>query len=74
MSGGRRNRVNDLLEAFSLGDGCATFLAYMVILVAFVVCVFALWVLFTTPSPPPLKWDSSLATQFPGNELWTPVR
>ena len=45
MSGGRRDRVNDLFEAFSLGDGCATCLAYVVILVAFIVCVSALWTL-----------------------------
>jgi len=47
MSGRGRNRLNDLFEAVSLGDGCATCLAYVVILVAFVVCVYALW----TPVP-----------------------
>jgi len=72
MSGGRRDRVNDLFEAFSLGDGCATCLVWVLIIVAFVVCVYALWVLFTTPSPPPLTWDPSLATHLPGNEQWTP--
>ena len=72
MSANGRDRLNELLGAFSLGDGCATCLVWVIIIVALVVCVFALWVLFTTPSPPPLKWDPSLATQLPGNEQWTP--
>jgi len=50
----RRDTLNELLDVFLIGDGCASFLAYVVIVVAFVVCVFSLWVLFTTPSPPPL--------------------
>ena len=66
MSTHRRDTLNELLDAFLIGDGCATFLAYVFIIVAFVVCVFSLWILFTTPSPPPLKWDPSLATQLHG--------
>jgi len=69
----KRDTLNELLDAFLIGDGCATLLAYVVIVVAFVVCVFSLWVLFTTPSPLPLKWDQSLATQIPGNQGDTPT-
>ena len=52
-----RDTLNELLDAVLIGDGCATFLAYIVIFVVFVVCVYALWILFTTPTPlPSASW------------------
>ena len=68
-----RDTLNELLDAVLIGDGCATFLAYVVAIVVFVVCTYSLWVLFTTPSPPPLRRDPSLATQLPGTLPDTPA-
>ena len=43
MSSGKRDRLNELLEAFSISDGCATFLAYVLVLVLVVVGLSAWW-------------------------------
>ena len=66
MSEKRRDTLNELLDGLLIGDGCAMVLAYIVIVVMLVVSVYSLWILFTTPAPPPLHWDPSLATQIPG--------
>jgi len=43
VSSGKRDRLNELLEAFSLSDGCATFLAYVLVAVLLVITVSAWW-------------------------------
>ena len=43
MGSGSRDRLNEFLEAFSLSDGCATFLAYVLVIVLLVVGVSVWW-------------------------------
>jgi hypothetical protein len=43
VSSCKRDRLNEFLEAFSLSDGCATFLAYVLVIVLLVVGVSVWW-------------------------------
>jgi hypothetical protein len=45
----QKNWVEVLHDEVAMGDGCATFLAYLSVLVAFALLVYGLWVLFTAP-------------------------
>ena len=69
-----KNWLEVLFDAFTIGDGCATFLAYVVIFVGLIVVCDAMWILFTTPSPPPAPtWDPAWIKGVPGFGGVTPT-
>jgi len=67
----QRDRWNEALEGVSCSDGCNSCLLAIILPIVLVILVWAEWTLFTTPSPPPFKWDPSYG-QIPGNESFSP--
>ena len=62
----QRDLLNELLEAISIGDGCAGCLAGAASIVLLIVVCMALWSSCGTPSEPPYRWDPSILNGIPG--------
>jgi hypothetical protein len=68
-----RSRVDELIDAFTWSDGCNSCLLAIIVPIVFVVLVYGLWILFTTPAPEPLTWDPSYLQGVPGLSGDTPT-
>lgn len=67
MTDDHKNSLQQLFDDFTMPTGCATVIATVIALVVLVVIVYGLWILFTTPSPPPApEYDPSWGHGVPG--------
>ena len=48
MSSCRPSRFDELIDAVTLSDGCTSCLLAIIVPVAFVLAIYAVWILFTT--------------------------
>lgn len=70
-----QSRVDEFIDAVTLSDGCNSCLLAIIVPVVFVVLVWGLFILFTTPSPEPYTWDPKDMQGVPGltQDIATPL-